>query len=464
MATSGVPVRVRTVPDDVKTTGKPPSTADLAQAIHDLARADDDYWSFADRGERDYLHGLFRYPAMMVPRLQRELLRTCLQWNPDITSVYDPFVGSGTVMTETMLVGRDFIGTDINPLAILTCRAKSEFLSVDSMSRDLKSLMNTVDADDDLAVDISFSNIGKWFEPHVLVGLSKLRRGILGRPSVRARRFWWAVLAEVIRVCSNSRTSTVKLHIRPDAEIESRPDPVSKFRELANRGLDSLSELADEIRESGFVNRGRYGRNVELRVADTRATPVRPAGMLMTSPPYGDNHTTVTYGQSSFLPLQWIPLSDIGRGIDPALVANTHAIDTASLGGRRGRSRPTEDVLDKSPTLRLHYDRLATQPRDRQQRVLTFFTDMDRALDRIADNVLPGAPMLWTVGDRSVGGERIPLGTVISQLLGARAEFVTQLDRTIPAGRKRMPSRNALTGTMASETILVVRRTAEAHR
>ena len=37
--------------------------------------------------------------------------------------------------------------------------------------------------------------------------------------------------------------------------------------------------------------------------------------LLVTSPPYGDNRTTVPYGQHAFLPLQWVELSDIGKDI-----------------------------------------------------------------------------------------------------------------------------------------------------
>ncbi|MCI4345338.1 MAG: phosphate ABC transporter substrate-binding protein PstS, partial [Thermoplasmata archaeon] len=47
---------------------------------------------------------------------------------------------------------------------------------------------------------------------------------------------------------------------------------------------------------------------------------------------------TVTYGQASFLPLQWVPTKDIGHGIDSALSASTHTIDTASLGGATSKS------------------------------------------------------------------------------------------------------------------------------
>lgn len=42
----------------------------------------------------------------------------------EIDSVGDPFVGSGTVLTETMLKGLRFWGTDINPLSILSSMVK----------------------------------------------------------------------------------------------------------------------------------------------------------------------------------------------------------------------------------------------------------------------------------------------------------------------------------------------------
>ena len=53
----------------------------------------------------------------------------------------------------------------------------------------------------------------------------------------------------------------------------------------------------------------------------------------MTSPPYGDNTTTIPYGQFSYLALQSIPKRDLPTGFDPSLLENTHALDTASLGG-----------------------------------------------------------------------------------------------------------------------------------
>lgn len=434
---------------------------ELASSLEQLAAADAEYWSFADNGDRDYLHSLFRYPAMMVPRLQRKLLEICISWDPGIDRIYDPFVGSGTVMTEAMLLGRSFVGADINPLAILICRAKSEYLNAVGFQHDLKRLLDHIESDKSDAIDIEFLHMRKWFQPHVLVGLCRLHRAILACSCDHIRRFWWIVLAETIRLVSNSRTSTVKLHLRPSSEIETRPDPIVRFKEIAERSVRIVGGQQEALEAGRLLIDGTYQRPIELEVADVRGHSIAPADLLMSSPPYGDNHTTVTYGQAAYLPLQWVPRTDIGDAVDPSLSASTHATDTASLGGAKSVSavRDAEEALDRSAALRGLIDDLKDQPLDRRTRVAGFFRDFDQGLDSIIDNLHPGAIMLWTVGDRSVGGRRVPMASILRQLIGSRAEYVTDLGRVIPAAKKRMPTRNALTKTMGHETILVLRKT-----
>jgi site-specific DNA-methyltransferase (cytosine-N4-specific) len=433
---------------------------ELASRLEQLADADTEYWSFADNGDRDYLHSLFRYPAMMVPRLQRKLLETCISWDPRIDRIYDPFVGSGTVMTESMMLGRSFVGADINPLAILVCRAKSEYLSAEEIHKDLKRLLKRIESDSSDEVDVEFAHMNKWFQPKVLKGICRIRRAILRCSNGQTRRFWWVVLAETIRLVSNSRTSTVKLHLRPSSEIETRPDSILRFREIAERSVRIMRAQQEILEVGGLLKDGIYERMIELEVADVRTHSITPADLLMSSPPYGDNHSTVTYGQAAYLPLQLIPTTDIGPAIDPALSASTHATDTASLGGISSVKavRDAAEVIERSAELRTLIDSLKDQPLDRSTRVAGFFRDFDFGLNSIIDNLRPGAVMLWTVGDRSVGGKRVPMAAIMNQLIGDRATYVTELSRVIPAAKKRMPTRNALTKTMGSETILVLRK------
>lgn len=57
---------------------------------------------------------------------------------------------------------------------------------------------------------------------------------------------------------------------------------------------------------------------------------------ICTSPPYGDNGTTVTYGEFSILSLLWIDSKDLEISHE-LLMSNFASIDTFSLGGKKSR-------------------------------------------------------------------------------------------------------------------------------
>ncbi len=446
---------------DPLVTAHPPTNQQIAQCLEDLAEGDAQYWSFADRGGRQFVHSLFQYPAMMVPRLQGKLLESFVSLDPGIAEVYDPFVGSGTVMTEAMLQGLNFFGGDINPLAVLVSQAKAELFDADLLEAELRRVMKRSTSRKLPEQEVQFPNLDKWFEPHVVDGLNKLRGSIKACEQDTVRRFWWVALAETVRRSSNSRTSTVKLHIRPDLEIATRPDPVPLFAEIARRNLRVLRQQQEFLGSRRLLDGTSYARRIRLRIGDVRTVAWNEtADLMMTSPPYGDNHTTVTYGQASYLPLQWIDRSDI-TGLDSdECVANTHRLDTLSLGGSRSRRyERLESLLDRSPQLRRSFDSLCDAPHDRRSRLIAFYTDIDDSLGPIVNLVRPGGLLVWTTGDRRIGGVKIPMAPILRELLGKRTDFVSALSREIPQTRKRMPSRNDSVPTMGDETILVMRRT-----
>ena len=99
--------------------------------LEELAAADK--WDFRTWSPREQSHGLFQYPAMMFPQMQRELLDR-LREESSASAAYDPFVGAGTTLAEAMLQGIDFLGTDINRLAILLCSAKAGPFFIDALA------------------------------------------------------------------------------------------------------------------------------------------------------------------------------------------------------------------------------------------------------------------------------------------------------------------------------------------
>lgn len=432
----------------------------LRKRLESLTAADKDYWSFNGNSRREYGHGMFQYPAMMVPQVVEAILKQACSVHPDIERVGDPFSGSGTIMTESMMRGLAFSGTDVNPLAVLLCRVKSGPFFIDALKSKATEILARIDEDKRWAVEADFPNREKWFRREVQIALSKVRRAIREEGTLWARRFFWVALAETARVTSNSRTSTFKLHIRTQEDIDGRScDPVVTFKKALARNIQHYAEQASKLSKSGQLVRGHYQQEIAVSLADVRNVKgTSELDIVVTSPPYGDNATTVPYGQYSYLPLQWVDLQDIDSDIDVDCLASTHRIDTCSLGGsKRVKTEEADHVKDRSPSFRNYIKSLDEQPRDRALRVTSFFRDLDYCLDPILKGLRPGGLMVWTLGNRKVGGKRVPLDRILSELLRAHnATLLCKLTRRISS--KRMASKNSIADTMSSETILVMRK------
>jgi hypothetical protein len=437
----------------------------LKERFMSYYRVNKDYWSFRGKAVREHAHAYLQYPAMMVPQMQRELIKIIKDLNPGIKSVYDPFVGSGTVMIETMLQGFDFKGQDINPLAVLICKTKKGPFFEKALIKKIENLFRNIADDENNSIDVDFPNLFKWFEPGVASELSRLRRAIKREPIKWGRRFFWVALAETVRLSSNSRTSTFKLHIRPPKEIKNRViSPIEIFKKIVHDNYEKLSKIKKLLEKKGCLNKSRFTGSVEIMLADsTKALPgsgdrKKKFDLLVTSPPYGDNVTTVPYGQYSYLPLKWIDMADICENLDESCLKTTHEIDRRSLGGmRKGALEESGEITKMSGTFSGIIKGLQHEPRDRAIRVAAFCRDLDKCIDPILNALKPGAHLIWTIGNRRVGNRVVPMDNILAELLMARGvKNVIDFKRKIPS--KRMAVKNNIADTMRMETILVLKK------
>ncbi len=436
---------------------------ELKRRIMSYSRGNKDYWSFRGKAVREHVHAYLQYPAMMVPQMQGELIRIIRELVPGIKSVYDPFVGSGTIMTESMLQGLDFRGQDINPLAVLICKTKRGPFFEKALCGKIEALIRTIGEDKSDLIDVDFPNIFKWFRRDAAVELSRIRRAIRRDTSKWSRRFFWLALAETVRLSSNSRTSTFKLHIRTAEEVRSRNiSPVEVFERILRDNYNKLSMIKSLLNKEGALSKSHFTGSIEIKLADSAKPPDANGGnngrfdLLVTSPPYGDNATTVPYGQYSYLPLQWIDKSDIDCNANDSFLSTTHEIDQRSLGGSKINAFDDSSEVEKlSSSFARTMKNLRNQPRDRAVRVAAFCRDLNKSIEPILDTLKPNAYMIWTIGNRRVGGRLIPMDDILSDFLMARGAIeITRVQRKIPS--KRMAVKNNFANTMRAETLLVL--------
>lgn len=430
--------------------------------IESLKNLGDEYWSFQKSYERDYAHNYFKYPAMMVPQMVRKILNEFTHIDSNVKYIHDPFLGSGTVLTEAMLQGLEFVGRDINPLSILLSKVKYGPFNIKILNKKILILIKKIEIDNSNHIDICFNNIDKWFRKDVQIDLCKIRRAIKEESTLWVRRFFWIVLAETIRQTSNSRTSTYKLHIRTKEDIKMRIiNVISVFRKVLHLNFINYSKTCIHLNEKNLLNnKGIYTKKVNLFLGDARTNLkiTNKYDLIFTSPPYGDNQTTVPYGQYSYLPLSWIELSDIDKKITYECLKTLSDIDNRSLGGIKCKDIKKEEYLKKiSPTYTKYYIEFQNKPKDLLNKITSFFYDLDQSINMILKNLRKDGYLIWVLGNRTVGGINISLDEILKELLHQReVQFIDIIFR--PIHNKRMASKNKSSSTMTRESIAIFRK------
>jgi len=400
---------------------------------------------------------------MMVPGMQAVLLKTVSEVCGDVNSIFDPFTGAGTTLTETMRLGLNYYGQDINPLAVLIARIKAGPFHTTQLRHSIRSVLNQSKKDRSCKIEAYFPGLFKWFSRSCAIDLSRIQRAIRKEENLWCRRVLWAGLADTVRLCSNSRTTTYKLHTRSAEDIAGRQlDALKMFSDAIDEVAKGLIEEAMHLKSLGHLSKnGWYRAKVQVNHCNTMQNDTNinaKYDLLITSPPYGDNKTTVPYGQFSYLPLQWIDLADIDSEINASCLKTTCEIDSRSIGGSlKSALSDIKPILSVSPTLSKILCDLSSFPQDRQDRVSAFFRDLNKSLDSIYNLLRSDAYMIWTIGNRRVGGVEIPTDAILTELLEARGVIqVSRISRCIPS--KRMAPRNNIGNTIKGETILLFRK------
>lgn len=434
--------------------------ATIINKIKAYSLSDDSYWSFKGRSDRQHCHALIQYPAMMVPQMQGELIDVIRSEDRNIKTVFDPFVGSGTTLGESMMRGLDFVGHDINPLAILACEVKSGPLFTKKLEEKVTNLLFHIENNTNNTVAVNFPGIDKWFTPNVQLELSAIYLAIKSEPSKWARKIFWLALSNTVRATCNSRSSTYKLHIKSEEQIDKVGSPKEIFKKNILKSIENIKIQKKLLSEKGYLSRSKSVSKIKIRNVDAKLR--KPSkikyDLLISSPPYGDNATTVTYGQFSYLPLQWIDISDINESIQPKLLALQNSIDNSSLGGSLKEINEKYSALEnKSPSLNKCVAEINLVNPENTRKLISFTYDLNLALINSVQELRKDAYMIWTLGNRRISNIEVPLDLIMRELLESLdCKFVYQLERDIP--NKRMPNRNKIATTMGKETVLIMRR------
>ena len=432
----------------------------VIEEIENLIASDPEYWDFKENAHKNHIHKLIRYPATMVPLMQSKLIELFTERDSSIRLLLDPFMGSGTTLVEANTKGLDTIGIDINPFAYLITSVKLKRISLNLLREKSETLVARIENDISIEYNYWFVKIDKWFKPEVINELSIIKRNIEMEDDLDYRCVMWVAFAKTVQYSSNDRSSTFKLHIKSKEDIDSsRVDVKAYFKKT----LQEMQQLYEEYYNGFFceesVSKVYCGNSIDVlqqKIADNSID------IISTSPPYGDNATTVTYGQYSMLQLRWIPIQDLQIAIEDKLIENYSSIDRMSLGGTNYSKDKIDssEILSRSKSLFELYKKLNESDEKKARKVVSFYIDYEEILKELFRVIKHGKYLVFTVGNRKVDNELVYLDKVtveLSEHLGGKKIY--QFERNIL--NKRMPDKvsklknNKPVTSMKKETILI---------
>jgi hypothetical protein len=322
-----------------------------------------------DDTDRRHVHGFHTYPARMHPDTAARLVGAFSEPND---AVFDPFCGSGTVLVETMIAGRQAIGTDLNPLAVMLTRSKT-YVPKGQATGDLMGQAAKVAAHAEKRRKARAGASRRYppedveaFEPHVLLELDGLRHGIESLGSVRERDDLYLILSAIL------------------VKVSRRKGDTSQDTEKRRLGAGYTSKLFVRKAEEYVRRRDAFYALVppsvrRARVSIEDATQLRSMAegtfdLVVSSPPYV---ATYDYLEHHAMRMRWL-------GLD------TRSLAAGEMGARRRFS-------DRDPT-RAKAD---------------WNTELGRLFAALARTARPNALVVLLMADSAVGGEAVPADVVV---------------------------------------------------
>jgi 16S rRNA G966 N2-methylase RsmD len=412
-------------------------------------------------------HYLFRYPAKFHPPIVRELIERYTQ--PGDT-VYDPFLGSGTLAVEAMAAKRNSLGADVDPIAVIVARAKTRRFQMRSLRSNAERLLKSIDRRERSAreyehrmfVDLSVSNFNRqieglrklvpaipqiehWFRRYVIVDLAVIRKEILRLPAPQSHiELFDVVFASIIRNSSNADPVPVSglevtSHMIKKDEEGRLVNPFALFRKALHKALDSVE---------CFTNATDSDNSSKVYLRDaTRFVPKHPVDAVITSPPY---HGAVDYYRRHKLEMYW--LGQTRSEAERRQLLDLY-IGRVSVP-KRNRFLSADAV---GPLSEVWEARIRDVKPSRANAFRHYQTSMRDTFVRLSSALSLGHPAALVVGHSTWNGTEFPTSDLFEELAGKL--FTLQEVLSYPLKNRYMSYARRNGANIQAEHVMVFRRT-----
>lgn len=395
--------------------------------------------SFAGEKLTRERHKIHPYPAMLHPLLVDFLIQKYAK-KGDI--IFDPFCGSGVALLQSNINGYKSIGFDVNPLALLIAKVKTQKYDIKILSNEFECFKKEILKSN--KVDIpDIKNMDYWYSKDVIRDLGRIR-AVLKNKKYKYKNFFTVAFAFICRNQSFTRNGEFKRYRIKEEKI--------KF--IENKVIEKLFRHIEEMIYTISISKESKKDSYPVLVNSENKIPTEISyNLVITSPPYGDSRTTVAYGEYSSFGNEWI--GDIN------IIGNIkYKIDKECIG-KKGQ---LNEELKQFKVLMNIIKKIERKDPKRANEVLQFYNGYYNVIKNVTKNLKNKGVVCFVVGNRTVKDCQIPMDQITASFLESFGlQFKNIFVRDIL--NKVMPSKNSPTNrvgikkaTMMNEYIVIFKK------
>ena len=358
-------------------------------------------WDFGDTRE-ELIHRIHPYPARFPAFITTKALQHADEQGVHVRNVADVFCGCGTTAVEAKRNGKDFWGSDINPLATLIAQVKTHCYRDSDLGRAFDAIRG--DGRDTKVTSEDRAQIGTriryWFDGGNVDDLIKLDRAIRRRTHAYSahRKFFQCAFSAILKPTSFWLMKSIKAQRDPDKKPRGVMDSFTNQVTLMRRANAENSFPRPSPRTRIWV-RNFLGKTRSRDKAD----------LIVTSPPYVTSYNYADIHQLSTL---WL-----GYASDYRLLRKN------MLGNRYGVRTPRPDVIRKLGNVAWRtYRVMREQDSNHASSIARYLVDLNKAVRRCWDVLEAGGMAVFVIGNTQYKGVKVDNAEHLETSMG-RAGF-----------------------------------------
>ena len=353
----------------------------------------DPFWNIGDEKELK-IHRIHTYPAKFPAFITTKAIDFARQNNLTTKKIGDIFCGCGTTAFEARRNNINFWGCDINPVATLIARVKSETYQIKKLNEYFNLITSVyIGLKEYLHYQDAIERLQYWYLPDQYNDLSKLKAAIYSvfPKKTKYRDFFLCAFSNILKPSSKWLTKSIKPQVDPNKPVQN---VLSLFKHQCKFMIEAYSE--SRVKNNAkieIVNESIFDESAENGNID----------MIVTSPPYVTSYEYADLHQLSTL---WLDYTSDYRNFRKGTIGSDYY---------------TNGVMDEYAQLNSSgmkiVDEMQKIDKAKSKSVAKYYLDMQKVAKKSYDLLNNEGYALFVIGNTEYKGVRIDNAKHLSQSL-----------------------------------------------